>query len=92
MKSHTTSKFNNLFRMLPTHIQKLARKNYLLWRDNPGHPGLDFKPVNKSRSAYSIRIGIGWRAVGAKKDDCIIWLWIGSHEEYNKLLKQFNKQ
>jgi hypothetical protein len=37
---------------------------------------------------YSVRAGIGWRAVGVMKNsDTIVWFWIGSHSEYDKLLK-----
>ncbi len=37
---------------------------------------------------YSVRAGIGWRAVGVMKDaDTIVWFWIGPHSEYDKLLK-----
>jgi len=32
-------------------------------------------------------IGRGYRALGVRNNDCIVWLWIGSHEEYDKLLK-----
>lgn len=40
-------------------------------------------------SVFSVRIGIGWRALGLKKDDTLIWFWIGSHSEYEKTLKKF---
>jgi len=37
---------------------------------------------------YAVWVGIGWRAVGIMKDlDTIVWFWIGSHSEYDKLLK-----
>jgi len=32
---------------------------------------------------------MGWRAVGIKKDSqTIVWFWIGSHSEYDNLLKE----
>jgi len=31
-------------------------------------------------------ISIGWRAVGIIEDDTIVWFWIGSHGDYDKLL------
>jgi hypothetical protein len=33
-------------------------------------------------------VGIGWRALGIKDEDTIVWFWIGSHAEYSQLLKQ----
>ena len=86
MKSHLTPDFIALFRKLPKRIQYLARKNYQLWKDNPSHPGLRFKPVGTKHAIYSIRIGIGWRALGVKKGETIIWFWISSHADYEKLL------
>jgi hypothetical protein len=37
---------------------------------------------------YSVRVGIGYRAVGVLEDDVIVWFWIGSHAEYNGLLSR----
>jgi len=49
---------------------------------------LEFKKLNTQEPLYSIRVGIGWRAVGVlKTSDTIVWFWIGSHSEYDKLLK-----
>jgi hypothetical protein len=31
-------------------------------------------------------VGIGWRALGFKTDDAMVWFWIGSHAEYKALL------
>jgi len=30
----------------------------------------------------------GYRAVGQKDDSGMLWFWIGSHAEYDKLLSQ----
>ena len=86
MKSKATARFWKLFDALPSHIQKLARKNYRLWQQNQNHPSLDFKKLkNGSGARFSIRIGDHYRAVGHFSEDGIEWVWIGSHEEYNKL-------
>ena len=88
MKSELTDEFIQRFAKLPERVQKAARKNYKLWKENPTHPSLEFKKLNTKQSIYSVRAGIGWRAVGVMKDsDTIVWFWIGSHSEYDKLLK-----
>jgi hypothetical protein len=88
MKSEITEDFIALFRKLPERVRKTARKNYRLWKDNPQHPSLEFKKLKTSLPIYSVRAGIGWRAVGMMKDsDTMVWFWIGSHGEYDKLLK-----
>lgn len=88
MKSHLTADFETQFRKLPLRIQKLARKNYELWKQNPSHPSLQFKRVGQRRPVYSVRIGIGWRALGLVVNDTIIWFWIGSHAEYDAIVLQ----
>jgi hypothetical protein len=74
------------FAKLPARVQHVARKNYKLWRENLWHPGLEFKRVGKRKPIYSVRVGIGWRALGFKTDDTMVWFWIGSHAEYKALL------
>ena len=86
MRSYLTDEFIACFRQLPSRIQNLARKNYRLWKQNPSHPSLQFKRVGKRKPVYSIRVGLGWRALGLNTDDTIIWFWIGSHAEYNELV------
>ena len=88
MNSQLTEDFVANFRRLPRRIQDLARKNYRLWKRDPAHPSLDFKQVSRRSPIFSVRVGIGWRAVGVKREDTMIWFWIGSHAEYDKLLRQ----
>ena len=86
MKSHITSDFKKCFEKLPERIKQLAKKNYKIWQKEPNYPSLVFKRVSKKYPIYSIRIGLGWRALGIKREETIIWLWIGSHADYEKLI------
>jgi hypothetical protein len=91
VNSFLTEGFVKAFRNLPEPIRRKARKNYRLWREDPTHPGLEFKRVKTTRrNVYSVRVGIGWRAVGVLDDavDGIVWFWIGAHSEYDKLLRR----
>ena len=83
MKHLTSPDFWALFNALPLEIQKLARANYELLKDNPRHPSLHFK---KARGYWSVRIGRNYRALGKQLDDGILWGWIGSHAEYERIL------
>jgi hypothetical protein len=88
MKSELTDEFIKCFADLPERVQKTARKNYKLWKQDSSHPSLEFKKLNTTQPTYSVRAGIGWRAVGVMKDsETIVWFWIGSHSNYDKLLK-----
>jgi hypothetical protein len=88
LKSHITSEFRRLFQDLPAEVRRHARATYRLWKENPAHPGVQFKRVHPRQPIYSVRIGIDWRAVGLRQDDTIIWFWIGSHAQYDGLLKR----
>ena len=88
MKSHLTKRFRRLFEALPKEVQARARESYRLWKGDPRHPGLQFKKVHPRRPIYAVRVGIGWRALGALEGDSIIWFWIGPHTEYDALLKR----
>jgi len=89
MKSHTTERFRKAFQDLPAEIQEQARKAYKLFKQNPRHPGLRFKRVHPSQAIYSVRAGLGYRALGVRDGDNIIWFWIGSHADYDKLVARF---
>jgi hypothetical protein len=88
VRSHLTADFISCFRNLPARIQRLARKSYKRWKENPSHPGLQFKRVGKRKPVYSVRVGIGWRALGLMIDDVVVWFWIGSHAEYDAIVAQ----
>lgn len=85
MKSSTTPRFWEAYSKLPKSIQIRARKQYRLWEANPSHPSLHFKPVGPF---WSVRIALGYRALGLKRADRIYWFWIGSHADYDELLKE----
>jgi hypothetical protein len=87
MNSRTTQRFRELFAALPAHVQEQAKEAYRLFRQNPTHPGLRFKKLNNDPPIYSARVGISYRAVGAMDGDTVVWFWIGSHADYDKLLK-----
>ena len=88
MKSELTDEFIQNFKILPTRIQNKARKNFQLWQKDTNHLGLEFKKLKTTEAIYSIRVGLGWRALGVLKDkNTLVWFWIGSHDDYDKLIK-----
>ena len=91
MNSHITDKFRKAFAELPADVQKQARQAYRLFIENPHHPSLRFRSIYPTRPIYSVRIGLEYRAVGIREEDDIIWYWIGSHADYDKLIRQFRK-
>ena len=61
---------------------------YELFECNRQHPSLRFRRVHPTRPIYSARVGIDYRVVGVRDGDDIYWFWIGSHSEYDHLLKR----
>lgn len=88
MVSRTTRRFRDALSALPADVQRRAEAAYELFRNNPQHPGLRFKKVHATLPVYSVRIDIDYRAVGTLDGDEIVWFWIGTHGEYDQLLKQ----
>ncbi|MBL8165456.1 MAG: hypothetical protein JNJ61_25970 [Anaerolineae bacterium] len=86
MKSQINADFLRAYRRLPHDVREQARKAYRLFKENPQHPSLNFKPVHPTRPYYSARISRGYRTIGLRVDDVIIWFWIGSHADYDKLI------
>ncbi len=86
MRSKRTKQFRALFAKLPEYAQQQANEAYRLFKLNPGHPGLHFKPIDPADpSIYSVRVGKHYRAVGTRQGDLIVWYGIGSHADYDKL-------
>jgi len=68
-------------------VKKQARIAYQRFRRNPSHPALHFKPITPHKDIYSVRIGLGYRALGTMpKSDEIIWFWIGTHAKYDSII------
>jgi len=89
--SHTTQQFRKLLAQLPKEIQKQAKEAYLQFEKDPYHPGLRFKRVHSKRSIYAVRISRDYRALGVQQNNEIIWFWIGSHADYDKILKEMKR-
>ncbi|MGH9368093.1 MAG: hypothetical protein ACRD3M_10515 [Thermoanaerobaculia bacterium] len=88
MKSRRTASFRRAFAALPESVREQARVAYRRFRENPNHPSLRFKRVHSTEPVYSVRVGIGYRAVGTLDGDIMIRFRIGSHAEYDGLLSR----
>jgi hypothetical protein len=86
IESRTTRSFRAAFAALPEEIQAQARRTYRIFRANPAHPGLRFKKVDPLENVYSVRVGLGYRALGVMEGSLVTWFWIGSHADYDRLV------
>ena len=88
MTSRTTRQFRKQLAALPEDVRKQALKQYRLFKRDPRHSSLKFKQVHPSLPVYSARVSKGYRAVYKRDEDGVMWFWIGSHADYDKLLAQ----
>jgi hypothetical protein len=80
----TTPQFWERFNALPAEVQQLARKNFKLLKQNSRHPSLQFKRLGNQ---WSARVGLNYRALAVEDGSDFVWVWIGTHAEYDKLIK-----
>lgn len=85
MKHHASLAFWNCHRQLPGPVQELADKSFALLKADPQHSSLRFKKIGRFRS---VRVGLHYRALGVEAPDGVLWFWIGSHADYDKLIAQ----
>lgn len=64
-------------------MQRLADRCYQTLKGDPRHPSLHLKKVGRH---WSVRVGRHHRAVGVEARDGMVWFWIGTHAEYDRLI------
>ena len=84
MTHHTTADFWECYARLPETVRSLADDKYSVLRADPRHPSLHFKRIGQ---LWSVRVGLGYRPLAAEGGDGPIWFWIGSHAEYDQIIR-----
>jgi hypothetical protein len=84
VKHFASPEFWTAYRLLPENIRALADKNFDLLKSDPRHPSLQLKKVGRYVSA---RVGLRYRALAVETEGGLMWFWIGSHADYDALLK-----
>jgi hypothetical protein len=83
VKHFASPQFWRLYRQLSPEVRDLADKNFQLLKADSKHPSLHFKKIGR---LWSVRVGAHYRALGLDRPDGVVWFWIGSHADYDKLL------
>ena len=83
MNHYAAPSFWRCYRELPKSVRDLADMKFELLKSDPRHPSLHFKRIG---TLWSVRAGIHHRALGVDVPDGILWIWIGTHGEYDKRL------
>ena len=87
MNHFASSSFWSAYDALPARIRKIADKNYELLKNDPKHTSLNFKQIGR---LWSVRAGIRYRALAVEVVDGLLWFWIGSHADYDKLIAELS--
>jgi hypothetical protein len=76
--------FWSCYRQLPRQVQQLADACYELLKIDSSYPSLHFKKIGRYRT---VRVGLHYRALAIEIPEGLLWFWIGSHAEYDKILE-----
>jgi hypothetical protein len=85
LKHFAAPSFWQNYRQLPPNIQKMADESYGRLKANPRHPSLHFKQIGRFRS---VRVGFHHRALAVEVPEGLIWFWIGTHGQYQRIIKK----
>lgn len=83
MRQFASPSFWSAYEALPLEVKRLADRNFEKLKENPKYPSLHLKKIKRY---WSVRIGINYRALSVEVEDGLLWFWIGSHAEYDKLI------
>lgn len=83
MNHFTTPQFWKLYNNLPPEVRERADVAFALLKEDPSHPSLHFERKGKG---WSARISGGYRALAKARPEGLVWMWIGSHDEYERMI------
>lgn len=84
MKHFATPEFWASRAALPAAIRQLADRSFERLERDPSHLALRLKKVGRY---WSVRVGLHYRALAVRDEDDLIWFWIGTHAEYDRLTR-----
>ena len=84
MNSATLPSFWEKHHILSRNTKAQVKKAYRLWSDNPFHPSLRFKCINRTENIWAVRVSLGYRALGVLDGDTVTWFWVGNHDDYER--------
>jgi hypothetical protein len=83
--SKATPSFWRTLSLVSAADRESARRAYRFFATNPEHNSLRFKKLAGHANLWSVRVSRRVRAVGQRVGNTITWVWIGSHNDFDKL-------
>ncbi len=87
MNHKASRNFWKFHEALPKEIQASARRAFALLKQDLHHPSLQFKKL-AGNPYWSARINDNYRALAVRSGDTCVWFWMGTHAEYDSILKK----
>jgi plasmid maintenance system killer protein len=87
VKHKASRKFWQFHDAFPAEIQAAAAKAFSSLKRDPRHPSLQFKKL-AGNPYWSVRINDNYRALAVRSGETCAWFWIGTHAEYDAILRQ----
>ena len=84
MRHFASPSFWKQYDKLPKDVQRIADQKFHLLKKAPHHPSLHLKKVGRY---WSARVSIKHRALAVEHEGNLLWFWIGTHAEYDALVK-----
>ncbi len=83
MTSRTRPSFWRAYARLSGPNRVAARRAYATFAESPDHPSLRFKKLSGYDHIWSVRINEQYRAIGERHGDTMVWVWVGTHNEFD---------
>lgn len=83
MRHFSSPEFWKCYHDLPPEVQERADQAFALLKENPRHPSLRSEKKGKG---WSARVSRGYRALAKERADGLVWVWIGPHDAYERLI------
>ena len=89
MTSRAQENFWRCFDNLPADVQQQARERFHLWQKDAFNAALHFKPLLGDVWSLRVnRVNQQYRALARRKGSLVVWFWIGTHGDYDDLVKR----
>jgi hypothetical protein len=82
--SRGNATFWQLYRGLSAEVRAATTDAYKRFRQNPAHPGLQLERLRRDPRLWAVRVTRDHRAVARRCQDDWVWIWIGSHKDFDR--------
>ena len=83
MKHRACTRFWDRYHRIPVSVRRADDLAYAQLRRDSRHSALHFKKVGRF---WSVCVGLHFRALATDEGTELVWFWIGTHAEYDRII------